>query len=589
MNDIQLEEELAQTRLSRFILHRLVEFLAPYKWTFALVVALELVWVGLVAIGPIVVQRALDVYIPQKATAWLLAACGVYAATILGRWLVAFVQIRLNMRAGQGFLNDLRTAIFRHVQWLSLSYFDRTKHGRIIARADRDVDNLEYPFVWGPIIVVSSVFSLLVASVVMANYSGRLFLAVLGVIPPMLIASEIFRRKGMAAYRSMRESLTRITAYLAENISGVRVVQAFRRESHNAGRFRELNRAHWRNAVRAAVVWNSYFPVIRFLHAVSIVIVIAYGGWLIANGDFTVGKLSAYVFYSWMFFGPILEMSDLYNAMLSGASAAERIFLLLDTQPRVHDRENAAVLRRCNGDIAFSRVYFRYGDDGEWILRDINLHAAAGTSIALVGATGAGKSSIVNLLARFYEPQRGEVRIDGRPHTELTLESLHAHMGIVPQDNYLFSGTVMDNLRYGRPEATDQEIIDVATSLGAHEMIEKFAEGYRTTIKERGGGLSLGERQLICFLRVFVADPRIVILDEATSAVDAHTEAVLQNALRKLVVDRTAVIIAHRLSTIRHADSILVVDQGRIVEAGKHDELIARGGRYYDMYEEYLR
>jgi ATP-binding cassette subfamily B protein len=319
------------------------------------------------------------------------------------------------------------------------------------------------------------------------------------------------------------------------------------------------------------------------------VIVIAYGGWLIANGEFTVGKLSAYVFYSWMFFGPILEMSDLYNAMLSGASAAERIFLLLDTRPRVRDRRNATALRACNGDITFSRVYFRYGNEGEWILRDINLHASPGTSIALVGATGAGKSSIVNLLARFYEPQRGEVRIDGRPHTELTLESLHAHMGIVPQDNYLFSGTVMDNLRYGRPEATDREIIDVAKSLGAHELIEKFAEGYQTTIKERGGGLSLGERQLICFLRVFVADPRIVILDEATSAVDAHTEAVLQNALRKLVVDRTAVIIAHRLSTIRHADSILVVDQGRIVEAGRHDELIAGGGRYYEMYEEYVR
>jgi ABC-type multidrug transport system fused ATPase/permease subunit len=589
IRDIELEEELAQTKLTRNILMRLLLFLKPYKGRILMVLLLELVWVGLVALGPVIIQRALDSYIPSGNMLMLAAACTVYALTLLGRWFFELIQIRINMRSGQGFLNDLRRAIFKHVQHLSMSYFDKTKHGRIIARADRDVDNLEYPFVWGPIIIISCIFSLILSSAVMAAYNWKLFLSVLAIIPIMGVASEIFRRRGMAAYRKIRESLARITAYFAENISGIRVVHAFCRESFNLGKFTDINTDHKENTIRASIVWNLYFPIISTLFAISVVVVIVYGGKLILDGEFTIGKLSAYVFYLGMFFGPIMELSDLYNGMLSGASGAERIFLLLDTKPQIENRDNAIDLSKCEGHVLFSNVYFNYGNDGPWILKDISFSIEPGQSIALVGFTGSGKTSIANLVSRFYEAQKGSVKIDGHRTDEITLESLHSHIGIVLQDNYLFSGTVMDNLRFGRPDASGEEIIDTAKVFGTHGIIMGLADGYMTRIQEGGGGLSLGERQLICFTRVFVSNPQILVLDEATSAVDTETEELLQKSLRKLLQDRTSLIIAHRLSTIRHADRILVLDNGTIMETGTHDELVWKRGKYFRMYEEYMR
>jgi ABC-type multidrug transport system fused ATPase/permease subunit len=587
--DIQLEEELAQTRLTRNILGRMLVFLRPYLRPVILVLCMELLWVLCVSLGPVIIQRTLDDYIPAANVKMLLAGCLVFAATLVLRWIFGLNEIRINMRAGQGFLNDLRKEIFRHVQTLSMNYFDKTKHGRIIARADRDVDNLEHPFVWGPIILISCLFSLIISSVIMCVYSWRLFIAVILVIPFMALASEIFRRSGIKAYRSVQESLTRVTAYLAENISGVRVVQAFCREALNLDRFRNLTITHKNNVVHASVVWNLYLPVITVLYAVSVVIIIVYGGWMVVHHQFTIGKLSAFIFYSGMFFGPILELSDLYNAMLSGASAAERIFLLLDTRPQITNRKGATALEKCVGEVRFENVYFKYSGNTPWILKNISLTIPAGHSIALVGATGAGKSSIANLITRFYEPQEGTVFIDDKDISLLTMESLYSFMGIVLQENFLFSGTVMENLRYVRPEATDEEIIGTARSLGSHKILEKLSAGYKTEIKERGVGLSQGERQIICFTRAFVANPRILVLDEATSAIDARTEAVIQKALGKLISNRTSVIVAHRLSTIRHTDMIYVIDAGEIVESGKHDELVKKRGRYYEMYQEYLR
>jgi ABC-type multidrug transport system fused ATPase/permease subunit len=589
MQDIKLEEEFAQTSLDRRTAAKLLVFLRPYMKPYIAVILLEFFWVSLVLAGPALVQRGLDDYIPHRKKTLLIGACLIYGATYFFRWIIVILQIRLNQRAGKRFLNDLRKAIFTHLQRLSMNYYDRTKHGRILARADRDVDQLEYPFVWGPVIIVSSLLSLVMSSFIMARYNLKLFGAILLLIPIMAVASEIFRKKGMAAYRKVRESLAVVTAALAENISGVRVVQAFCREPRNLSVFWEIVRSHKRNVESANTVWNTFYPIIMMLNAAAAVIAIIYGGYLINSGEMTVGKVSAFVLYVGMFFGPILELSDLYNGMLSGASAAERIFLLLDTEPSVKNTPHARSLTDITGNVGFENVHFRYGAEGPWILQDVSFSIKPGETVALVGATGAGKTSIASLVARFYEAQTGCVAIDGNRVEDITLECLHARLGIVLQDNFLFSGTVMENLRFGRPGATDEELIDVAKQLGTHEIFKNLADGYRTKVKEQGRGLSLGERQLICFTRAFAADPRILILDEATSAVDARTEAVLQSALGKLLDNRTSLVIAHRLSTIRNADRILVLDKGRIVEYGDHEDLVRRKGMYFSMYEEYVR
>jgi ABC-type multidrug transport system fused ATPase/permease subunit len=589
MLDIKIEEEFAQARLDRRTLDKLLAFLKPYLKPYVTVMALEIIWVGLVLIGPVLIQKGLDDYIPRGKRGPLLLACGLFAATFLFRWVITILQIRLNQRAGKQFLNDLRKAIFSHLQRLSMNYYDRTKHGRIIARADRDVDALEYPFVWGPLIVLSAILSLVMSSFIMAWYDLKLFGAILALIPVVALAAEVFRRKGMAAYRKVRESLAVVTAALAENISGVRVVQAFCREDHNRDRFREIVTNHKRNVERANVVWNTFYPLIMAMHVLSAVIAVVYGGYLIGAGEMTVGKMSAFVMYTGMFFGPILELSDLYNGMLSGASAAERIFLLLDTEPAIKNARDARVLSGMDGRVGFHNVHFRYKPEGPWVLEDVSFSIRPGETVALVGETGAGKTSIAGLVARFYEAQAGSVAIDGLPVDRITLESLHARMGIVLQENFLFSGTVMENLRFGRPGATDDEIMAVAAQLGTHDVFMKLSDGYRTKVREQGKGLSLGEKQLICFTRAFAADPRLLILDEATSAVDTRTEAVLQAALERLLDNRTSLVIAHRLSTIRNADRILVLDKGRIVESGSHDELVGKRGRYFSMYEEYVR
>jgi ATP-binding cassette subfamily B protein len=588
---VDLEEELAMVPPSRRLLRRIVCFVRPYRRLFASMMALEFLFVSARVTGPHIVKRIVDHGIPSRDYFELFSLSGALVALYLFCWLFDFVQFRLNMGVGQRILNDLRCAVFRHVQFLSMSYFDRTKAGKIISRVDRDVAAMEHPMVWGPLTLLNGTFYLLLSAVSMACYSWKLCLVLAGLVPPLLAASELFRRKGIVAYRRCRESLAVLTANVAESISGIKVTQAFAREGRNLGFYTGLARRHAENVRHASLVWNLYSPFVRTLYVAATTVIIFYGGHLVAKGEVAVGVLAAFVLYLGMFFGPIFEFSALFNEILHGSSAAERIFQLLDTEPQVKVKPGAPDLPEIKGQVEFNGVSFRYRKEGTspWVLRDVSFTVKPGEMVAFVGPTGAGKSTIINLLARFYEPEMGSVLVDGLDIGNYTLDSLRRQMGVVLQENFLFSQTILENLRYARPEASREEVEAIAKALGADEIIGRLPQGYETQVSERGMSLSQGERQLICFARALVANPRLLILDEATSSVDAGTEERLQSALLKLVKGRTSFVVAHRLSTVRRADRIFVVEGGEIIEAGTHQDLLSAGGRYSEIHREYVR
>ena len=594
--DIELEEQFAQKRMSGGTFLRLASYIRPYRKTFALNLTLTLLATLSTLLGPKFIQIGIDRYLTQVADVraayqGILLISLIYLGNLLVGWFLSVAQVRSAIQVGQGAMNDLRLAVFEHIQKLSLNYFDKTHQGRIIARADTDIDSLDRIMTWGTNQMLASLMTLAGVIALMIQYDWRLCLAVCLVLPPLFFATRLFHKFGLDAHRKVRAQTSRLTAAMAENIAGVRVVQAFSREEENLLRFQRIHDTHNELALVAARVFHTYMPFVGFMSGLGTVIILGYGGSLALRHEITVGELAAFALYLGMFFGPIQTMGDLYNAILSTAASAERIFQLLDTAPQVRNRAGAEPLPPLRGHLVFDKVFFRYDStpaDG-WVLKDISFEARPGETIALVGHTGSGKSSIISLIARFYEPQRGRVLMDGIDLHSATIESLHEQIGIVTQENFLFTGTVMENLKFGRPNATDEEVIRAATTLGTHDLILRFAEGYQTKVSERGGNFSAGERQLLTFTRAMVAQPRILILDEATSAVDAQTERTIQHALEELFARRTSFVVAHRLSTVRHAHRILVLSSGEIVEQGTHDELIKLGGHYAKLHEEFVR
>jgi ABC-type multidrug transport system fused ATPase/permease subunit len=570
----------AQTKRRLTTLYRLAK---PYKFRTTLSIGTLLAGTLVSLAPPYLLKLAIDDGISKHdltKLGWIVVA--FLGAGLLGL-VFSYAQTYFTGWTGERMLADLRNHLFRHLQRLSLGFYERNRAGVLISRITNDVEALDQLVTDGVTSLVQNTLTLVGSAIVLFLLDWRLALATLTVFPFMTIATAMFRKRSARAYRAVRETLGAVTATLAEDIAGMRVVQAFTRERANQQRFREVSDNYRASNMQTVVLNGLYFPFVDFLSGVATAIVLGYGGYLVFDHSMTIGTLTAFLGYLTNFFDPVQQLSQLYNTFLSAVAALDKIMDVLDEEPEVNDQPGSRELDRIEGHVRFEHVRFGYGDGPE-VLHDLDLDVPAGTTVALVGHTGAGKSTIAKLLARFYDPREGRITIDGVDLREVKQESLRRQLGIVPQEGFLFAGTVRENIAFGRPDATPEEIVSAAQAVGAHEFIVRLENGYETELGERGSRLSLGQRQLVAFARALLADPRILILDEATSSVDIGTERKIERALRRLLADRTAFVIAHRLSTIRDADLIVVLENGRIIEQGSHEELIERHGLYTSLY-----
>jgi ABC-type multidrug transport system fused ATPase/permease subunit len=532
---------------------------------------------------PFLSKYAVDDGIRQHDLTKLWWIVGAFLAAGLLNWGMSYAQTYLTGWVGERILADLRNRLFDHLQRLSLGFYERNRAGVIISRLTNDVEAIDQLVTDGVTSLVQNTLTLIGTAILLFVLDWRLALATLLVIPFMSVATVIFRKRSARAYADVRERLGLVTATLAEDIAGMRIVQAFTREQTNMRNFKAVTE-HYRESNMQTVVLNGlYFPFVDLLSTVALAVVLGYGGHLYFQGAVTLGTLFAFMLYVQNFFDPVQQLSQLYGTFLSATAALDKIVDVLDQRPEVVDRPGAEPLPSAVGHVVFEDLRFGYGDGPE-VLHGLELDVPAGTTVALVGHTGAGKSTIAKLLARFYDPREGRITIDGHDLRDVTQASLRHQLGIVPQEGFLFAGTVSENIAFGRPDARQDEIVSAAETIGANEFILRLEDGYETQLQERGSRLSLGQRQLVALARALLADPRILILDEATSSVDIGTERKIEQALRTLLAGRTAFVIAHRLSTIRDADLIVVLEHGQVVEQGSHDELMRKRGLYTSLY-----
>lgn len=561
---------------------RLLKYLLPYRLLVARAVLLMVVSSAFGLAGPYVLRLALDEGVSKKDRRVLSIMALVYLGIYLGAFVTEKLRILTTSRLGQNVLYDMRQELFNHIQGLSLRFYDGRPAGKIMVRVTNDVDSLNDLLSSGVVNLLTDIFTLAGIVTIMLSMHTRLALLSFCMIPLLVLLSTKLRRMIRLAWREVRRRISNINANLQETISGMRVVQAFVREEKNMEHFRGINRDYRDAFLHAAMINGSFGPLVELTGALGTAAIYYSGARMVLGNEITVGMLVAFTSYIGRFWGPISNLSNLYNSLLVAMASAERVFDYLDTRPEVTDLPGAVPAPVLDGDVGFHNLTFGYYPERP-VLHNVSFVAREGQTIALVGPTGAGKSSIVSLISRFYDPQQGRITVDGHNIREYTLSSVRKQVGVVLQESFLFSGTIRDNVKYGRMDATDDEMIAAAKAVHVHDFVRSFPSGYDTEVKERGGGVSVGQRQLIAFARALLANPRILILDEATASIDTRTELLIQDALRTLLKGRTSFVIAHRLSTIREADKIIVIDNGRIVEEGTHRDLLDSLGAYYDL------
>jgi ATP-binding cassette subfamily B multidrug efflux pump len=582
MTSFHEDDPLGKSYDSR-LLGRLLTYLRPYKPAVAASFGLIVLMAGLDLVGPYLTKVAIDRYIARGNAQGLTGVAALYALALLGGFVVRFGQVYILQMTGQQIMLDMRRQIFGHLQRLELAYFDRNPVGRLITRVTTDVDAVNELFTSGVVTVFGDLFTLLGIMGVMLWLNWRLALVTFAVLPFFFLVTNWFRRGARQSFRETRRWVARINAFLQENLTGMGVVQLFRREERNAAEFGRINRSHADANLAAIFYYAVFYPAIDVLAAVAVALILLYGGGRVLAGGLTMGVLVAFIQYTERFWRPISDLSEKFNILQSAMASSERIFVLLDTPVSVAPPESPVQLAEVAGRVSFEGVSFAYNPP-DFVLQDIDFTVEPGRSVALVGATGAGKTSIISLLMRFYDVQKGRITLDGVDVRQLGSTQLRSAMALVLQDVHLFSGTVASNIRLGS-SISEERVEAAARAVHAHTFIERLPQGYETEVKERGATLSVGQKQLLSFARALAHDPRVLILDEATSSVDTETEALIQDALKRLLRDRTAIVIAHRLSTIQNVDEILVMHKGRIRERGTHQQLLSQRGIYWKLYQ----
>lgn len=581
-NSVKEDEHQVKTS-KKLTLMRLFRYLFEYKKKISFVIVVMLITVAITLVNPLIVERAIDVHIKNKDYKGLFTL-GI-VGMILNIVLVLLVKLRMSIMAkmSNDVLLTIRQELYTHIQSLSFNFFDSRPTGKILARIIGDVNSLKDVLSNSVTTLIPSFITIVAVVIIMFIKNYQLAFAAMISLPLMAIGVWFVQTRAHKRWQVHRKKSSNLNAFIHEDVSGMRIIQSFRAEKETEETFEELLKEHRYSFMNAITFADAFGPIVDLCWGLGTLSLYYVGVKLIGSDSVPVGTLLAFATYISMFWNPLLNLSNFYNQLITNIAGAERIFEILDTKPEINDANDVTPLPPIQGEVKFNQVSFSYDEDTK-VLENVTFHVKPGETIALVGPTGAGKTTIVNLISRFYDIQKGSIQIDGYDVKKVSIESLRQQMGIMTQDNFLFSGTIKENIQYGNLDATDEEIIEAAKAVNAHEFIMRLEKGYDTELKERGAGLSIGQKQLLAFARTMVSKPRILILDEATSSIDTHTELLVQEGIEALLKGRTSFVIAHRLSTIQKADRIFYIDQGGILEEGSAKELLEKKGAYYDLY-----